>query len=68
MNSKLPLTFDGLSLKSVDALKNISSLIEAGCILTASSNSEHEEIGDVIIWLARDYAVAAHNYAMENRK
>lgn len=68
MNSKLPSTFDGLSLQSADALKNIVSLIEVGCLLTASSNSEHEEIGDVIIWLARNYAAAAHNYALENEK
>lgn len=68
MNSKPTPFFNGLSLRPVDALKNISSLIEAGCLLTASSSTEHEEIGDIIIWLARDYASAAHAYALEEKK
>ncbi|MFU8368922.1 hypothetical protein [Raoultella ornithinolytica] len=68
MNNKPIPLFNGLSLQSVDALKNISSLIETGCLLTASSSSEHEEIGDIIIWFARDYAVAAHSYALEEKK
>ncbi|HEH6362366.1 TPA: hypothetical protein SHS77_004153 [Raoultella planticola] len=68
MNSKQIPLFNGLSLQPVDALKNISSLIEAGCLLTASSSTEHEEIGGIIIWLARDYAAVAHAYALEEKK
>lgn len=56
--------FNGLSLRPVDALKNISSLIEVGCLLTTSSSNNHKEIGDTIIWLARDYASAAHTFAL----
>ncbi|STU07414.1 Uncharacterised protein [Klebsiella pneumoniae] len=59
--------FNGLSLRPVDALKNISSLIEVGCLLTTSSNDNQKEIGDTIIWLARDYASAAHNFAQRER-
>lgn len=68
MNSDPAPFFNGLSLQPVDALKNISSLIEVGCLLTASTSTEHEEIGDIIIWLARDYANAAHAYALEVAK
>ncbi|HHR5552287.1 TPA: hypothetical protein ACS614_002410 [Klebsiella aerogenes] len=68
MSKNLPTTFDGLSLQTADALKNITSLIEVGCLLTASNNSEHEEIGDAIFWLARNYAAAAYDYAIEGEK
>lgn len=52
-------SFNGLSLQHVDVLRNIPSLIEVGCLLTASTKTEYEEVGDFILWLARDYSIAA---------
>lgn len=61
-------TFKGLSLAPLDALKNISAIIECGHLMTSCSDKECEEIGDVVIDFARQYAAAAHDYAMENQK
>ncbi|HAT1683131.1 TPA: hypothetical protein I8Y21_003853 [Klebsiella oxytoca] len=61
-------TFKGLSLDSSDALKNIAFIIETGHLMTSCSDKECEEIGDVIIDFARQYAVAAYTYAQEKRK
>ncbi|EPW8137150.1 hypothetical protein ACWWSC_000347 [Klebsiella pneumoniae] len=61
-------TFKGLSLESADALKNISAIIEAGHLMTSCSDKECEEIGDVVIDFARQYAAAAHAYALEEKK
>lgn len=60
--------FKGLSLESVDALKNIIAIIEVGHLMTSCSDKECEEIGDVVIDFARQYAAAAHAYALENQK
>lgn len=60
--------FKALSLESVDALKNISAIIEVGHLMTSCSDKECEEIGDVVIDFARQYAAAAHAYALENQK
>ncbi|EEP5311761.1 helix-turn-helix domain-containing protein [Salmonella enterica] len=62
MYTKQTPSFNGISLQHVDVLKNIPSLIEVGCLLTLSTNDEHKEIGDHILWLARDYAIAANTY------
>lgn len=61
-------TFKGLSLESADALKNISAIIEVGHLMTSCSDKECEEVGDVVIDFARQYAVAAHAYALEENK
>lgn len=61
-------TFKELSLTPLDALKNISAIIEVGHLMTSCSDKECEEIGDVVIDFARQYAVAAHAYALENQK
>lgn len=60
--------FKGLSLEPVDALKNISAIIEVGHLMTSCSDKECEEIGDVVIGFARQYAAAAHTYALEEKK
>lgn len=60
--------FKGLSLESVDALKNISAIIEVGHLMTSCSDKECEEIGDVVIDFVRQYAAAAHTYALEEKK
>ncbi|EGX5144551.1 hypothetical protein DQ657_09980 [Salmonella enterica] len=61
-------TFKGLSLAPLDALKNISAIIETGHLMTSCSDKECEEIGDVIIDFARQYAASAHAYAQEEKK
>ncbi|MDG9774724.1 hypothetical protein [Klebsiella michiganensis] len=60
--------FKGLSLESVDALKNISAIIEGGHLLAICSDKEFSEIGDLVIDFVRQYATAAHAYALENQK
>ncbi|EEA3740289.1 hypothetical protein J5047_002635 [Salmonella enterica] len=66
-SAKLPV-FKGLSLVPLDALKNISAIIETGHLMTSCSDKECEEIGDVIIDFARQYAASAHAYAQEKKK
>ena len=61
-------TFKGLSLATLDAFKNISAIIEVGHLMTSCSDKECEEIGDVVIDFARQYAAAAHAYALEEKK
>jgi len=61
-------TFKGLSLVPLDALKNISAIIEVGHLMTSCSDKECEEIGDVVIDFARQYAAAAYAYALEEKK
>ncbi|EHK4824117.1 hypothetical protein I4Y03_004751, partial [Salmonella enterica subsp. enterica serovar Abony] len=48
--------------------KNISAIIECGHLMTSCSDKEYEEIGDVIIDFARQYAASAHAYAQEEKK
>lgn len=60
--------FKGLSLAPLDALKNISAIIECGHLMTSCSDKECEEIGDVIIDFARQYATSTHAYAQEKKK
>ncbi len=61
-------TFNGLSLNPVDALFNIAAMNEVGLLFVASNNNEYSELGDAIIAFARDYATAAHAYALEKGK
>ncbi|EMJ4788524.1 hypothetical protein R8O69_003339 [Klebsiella oxytoca] len=61
-------TFKGLSLNTLDSLKNISAIIEVGHLMTACSDKEYEEIGDMVIDFVRQYAAAAHTYALEEKK
>ncbi|EAB6966752.1 hypothetical protein GR39_000642 [Salmonella enterica subsp. enterica] len=66
-SAMLPV-FKGLTLAPLDALKNISAIIECGHLMTSCSDRECEEIGDVIIDFARQYAASAHAYAQEEKK
>lgn len=61
-------TFKGLSLESVDALRNIATIIESGHLLAICSDPEYSEVGDMVISFARQYATAAHTYALEEKK
>ena len=61
-------TFKGLSLEPLDALKNISAIIESGHLMVSCSDKECEETGDVVIDFARQYAAAAYAYALEENK
>ncbi|EAU6190980.1 hypothetical protein CEK77_21810 [Salmonella enterica] len=60
-------TFKGLSLAPLDVLKNISVIIECGHLMTSCSDKECEEIGDMIIDFARQYAASAHAYDRRKR-
>ncbi|MDH0315286.1 hypothetical protein N7410_28870 [Klebsiella pasteurii] len=60
-------TFKGLSLESVDAFQNIAAMNEVGLLLMAAGD-ENSDLGDCVIALARDYAAAAHAYALEEKK
>ncbi|HBL9999477.1 TPA: helix-turn-helix domain-containing protein, partial [Salmonella enterica subsp. enterica serovar Kodjovi] len=52
-------TFDGFSLKPTDAFSNINLLLEAGMLLAASTNGGTEEIGDIVISIAKKYSYTA---------
>ncbi len=52
-------TFEGFSLEQSDAFANISLLIETGMLLTASTNERTEEIGDIVLGMAKKYSQAA---------
>ncbi|HCU0767247.1 TPA: hypothetical protein QIT95_004619 [Klebsiella michiganensis] len=56
-------TFKGLSLQPVDALQNIAAMNEV-----AANDGDDIELGDAVIAFARDYANAAHDFALENQK
>ncbi|HDS2235901.1 TPA: hypothetical protein QH740_002889 [Klebsiella michiganensis] len=61
-------TFNGLSLTPAEALSNIAAMNEVGLLFVATNNGEYSELGDAVIAFARDYAVAAHAYALESEK
>ncbi|RXI20819.1 hypothetical protein DOD04_00485 [Klebsiella michiganensis] len=61
-------TFKGLSLQPVDALQNIAAMNEVGFLLVSANDGEDIELGDAVIAFARDYAKAAHDFALENQK
>lgn len=52
-------TFEGFSLEQADAFANISLLIETGMLLTASTNERTEEMGDIVLGMAKKYSQAA---------
>ncbi|EDJ2552916.1 hypothetical protein CE665_00600 [Salmonella enterica subsp. enterica serovar Poona] len=52
-------TFEGFSLEQADAFANISLLIETGMLLTASTNERTEEMGDIVLGIAKKYSRAA---------
>lgn len=52
-------TFEGFSLEQADAFANISLLIETGMLLTASTNERTEEMGDIVLGMAKKYSRAA---------
>ena len=60
-------TFKGLSLEPVDAFQNIAAMNEVGLLLVAAGD-EDSDLGDCVTAFARDYATAAHAYALENQK
>lgn len=58
--------YKGLSLKPEDAFIQISKLIDVGMIISVSSDDE--ALSDCVFHFAKQYAEAAHDYAMENKK
>ncbi|EAM2623988.1 hypothetical protein PUY44_002485 [Salmonella enterica] len=61
-------TFKGLTLESETAFRQIAALIEAGLIISVTDTNDKSELSDCVFILARQYAEAAHDYAMENGK
>lgn len=61
-------TFKGLTLEPETAFRQIAAMIETGLIISVIDMEEKSDLGDCILLLAKQYAEAAHDYAMENRK
>ncbi|MGF2418319.1 hypothetical protein ACQUTE_17465 [Citrobacter freundii] len=61
-------TFKGLTLEPETAFRQIAAMIETGLIISVIDIEEKSDLGDCIFYLAKQYAEAAHDYAMENRK
>ncbi|MFI7783483.1 hypothetical protein EN46_06755 [Citrobacter amalonaticus] len=61
-------TFEGFSLEPVDAFSNINLLIEAGMLLTASTNEGTEELGDIVLDMAKKYSRAASQKDVYEKK
>ncbi|EAV6548366.1 hypothetical protein ABG75_10730 [Salmonella enterica] len=61
-------TFKGLTLESETAFRQIAALIEAGLIISVTNTNDKSDLSDCVFILARQYAEAAHDYAMENGK
>lgn len=66
-NMKTP-SFKGLTLEPETAFRQIAAMIETGLIISVIDMEEKSDLGDCILFLAKQYAEAAHDYAMENRK
>ncbi|HIB1529917.1 TPA: hypothetical protein ACWV6C_005578 [Salmonella enterica subsp. enterica serovar Muenchen] len=60
--------FKGLTLEPEIAFRQIAALIEAGLIISVTDGEDHSDLSDCIFILAKRYAEASHDYAMENRK
>lgn len=60
--------FKGLSLEPEIAFRQIAALIEAGLIISVIDGEDKSDLSDCVFILARQYAEAAHDYAMENGK
>lgn len=61
-------TFKGLTLKPEAAFRQIATLIEAELIISVTDTNDKSDLSDCVFILARQYAEAAHDYAMENGK
>ncbi|EJX0850501.1 hypothetical protein ODD70_004875 [Salmonella enterica] len=61
-------TFKDLTLEPEAAFRQIATLIEAGLIISVTDTNDKSELSDCVFILAKRYAEAAHDYAMENRK
>ncbi|EIZ5130058.1 helix-turn-helix domain-containing protein [Salmonella enterica] len=60
-------TFEGFSLEQTDAFANISLLIEAGMLLAASTNGKTEEVGDIVLDVAKKYSrIASQRHVYVN--
>ncbi|EOZ4488706.1 hypothetical protein ACQLT9_005642 [Salmonella enterica subsp. diarizonae] len=60
--------FKGLTLEPETAFRQIAALIEAGLIISVTDMNDKSDLSDCVFILARQYAEAAHDYAVENRK
>ncbi|EBR9315562.1 hypothetical protein D4F06_18810 [Salmonella enterica subsp. enterica serovar Muenchen] len=60
--------FKGLTLEPETAFRQIAALIEAGLIISVTDINDKSDLSDCVFILARQYAEAAHDCAVENRK
>lgn len=61
-------TFKGLSLNPSDAFRNIAAMIEVGLLLTVTDIEDKTDGGDYVLTIAKRYAEAACNHALEEKK
>ena len=61
-------TFKGLSLNPSDAFRNIAAMIEVGLLLTVTDSECKSDSGDYVLTIAKQYAEAACNHALEEKK
>lgn len=67
VEKELP-TFKGLTLEPETAFHQIAALIEAGLIISVTDGEDHSDLSDCIFILAKQYAEAAHDCAVEKIK
>ncbi|EBX7643589.1 XRE family transcriptional regulator [Salmonella enterica subsp. houtenae] len=60
-------TFKGLILEPETAFRQIAALIEAGLIISVTNTNDKSDLSDCVFILARQYAEAAHDYALKIR-
>lgn len=61
-------TFKGLSTRPRDAFKNMSLIIEAASLLSATNDDKYREISDTLLAFVCNYANEAHQNESERRQ
>lgn len=61
-------TFRGLSLEPETAFRQIALLLEAGVLIKETEKEDGSDIADCVFIIARQYAEAAHDCALESQK
>lgn len=61
-------TFKGLPLEPEGAYQNIATLINAALLIDVTEKDDGSELSDCVLIIARQYAEAAHEAAMDTQK